>query len=66
MQITSSTKEATTLSGTVRIGGVSASYTVTTRIMDADPNAFSFTAITGADLGAYYTSNLVTLTGIEV
>ena len=41
------------------------SYTVTTKTPVTKPNAFSFTALTGATRGSYYTSNLVTLVGMD-
>lgn len=54
------TREATLL-----IGGVSATFTVTTRPDDTTPDAFSFTAVTDAAVGAEVTSEAITISGIN-
>ena len=52
---------------TVTCGGVSDTYTITTRSADEEPNAFTnaFTDVTGANPGTEYTSNTITISGLE-
>ena len=50
---------------TLLIGGVSATFTVTTRPDDTTPDAFSFTAVTDAAVGAEVTSEAITISGIN-
>ena len=47
------------------IGGVSQTFTVTTELTDTTPDAFSFTAVTGAALNANVTSTAITISGID-
>jgi hypothetical protein len=47
------------------IGGVSDTYTVTTRAADTTPNTFSFTDVTDAPISTTTTSNTVTVSGLE-
>lgn len=49
----------------LNIGGVVGTFTSTTRSPDTVPNAFSFTDATGALAGTLYTSNTITVTGLE-
>ncbi|WP_185906613.1 hypothetical protein [Teredinibacter haidensis] len=50
---------------TVTIGGVIESFTLTTIAEDTTPEAFSFSAVTDAALGATVSSNTVTITGLN-
>lgn len=64
---TSSASNSTAATVTLTIGGISATYTVTTLEAvqsDTTPNAFSFSHVTGAGLSETYTSNPITVTGI--
>ena len=54
------TREATLL-----IGGVRATFTVTTRPDDTTPDAFSFAAVTDAAVGSEVTSEAITISGIN-
>ncbi|HMS91810.1 MAG TPA: hypothetical protein PKC87_06300, partial [Candidatus Absconditabacterales bacterium] len=67
IQITSSSNYYTLRSGSLIIGTTSADFTVTTleQIIDNIPNNFSFDSITGAELNQVYTSNVITLTGMD-
>lgn len=47
------------------IGGVSGDFVITTRMLDTTPDAFTFTAATGAALSAVVTSNAITVAGID-
>lgn len=64
---TSSASNSVTVSSTVTIGGVSATYNVTTPAPppDTTPDAFSFTDVANASLATAYTSNSVTISGIN-
>jgi hypothetical protein len=64
VQHTSSGSFTTPIETILTIGSQSASYTSTTRALDTTPNAFSFTAVTGATPSTLYTSNLITLSGM--
>lgn len=69
VRTTSSSANSTAVTATLTIGGVSATYSVTTQAAvapsDTTPNAFSFTAVTGAALNTVYTSNSITVSGID-
>ena len=56
---------STGYSVTVTIGGVSDTYTATTRAADTTPNPFPFTDLSGQAATTVITSNTVTVTGIE-
>jgi len=47
------------------VGGVSATFTATTRSADTTPDAFQFAAMTGVPRNAWVSSAAVTLTGFE-
>lgn len=49
----------------INIGGVIGSFTTTTRAPVVNPNQFTFTDATGALAGTLYTSNTITVTGLE-
>jgi hypothetical protein len=51
-------------SATLNIGGVTASFMVTT-LADTAPDAFTFTPVIGAPLGVALNSNRITVTGIN-
>lgn len=57
---------SSTYTANVLVGSASASFGVTTRAADTTPNAFTFTAVTDADVTATVSSNIVTLAGFEV
>ena len=65
VRITASDQTNTPISATITVGGVSAMFSVTT-LADVTPDAFTFTAKTGAELNTEYTSDTVTLKGIDV
>jgi hypothetical protein len=55
-----------TAAGTVlTIGGVSGTFTVTTRAADTTPAAFTFTDVIDSTLVTVYTSNTITVSGID-
>ena len=64
VRLTASAVHSTTSSATVAVGGVSASFSVTTKA-DTTPEAFSFEPVTDAALDTVYTSNVITITGID-
>jgi hypothetical protein len=67
VRATSSGAYSTAVSVTLTIGGVSDTWTVTTRAEDADttPDAFSFTPASGLALSTLSTSNAITVAGIN-
>lgn len=62
---TASASFSTQVDVTVTIGGVNGIYSITTRAVDADPNAYSFTAASGVNPSTVNTSNTVTISGLE-
>lgn len=64
VRLTASAVHSTTSSATVTVGGVSASFSVTTKA-DTTPEAFSFEPVTDAALDTVYTSGAITVTGID-
>jgi hypothetical protein len=64
VRVTSSGSFSTAVNAVLTIGGVSDTYTVTT-LDDLVPDAFVFTDITGATLSTQYTSNQITVAGID-
>ncbi len=62
---TSTTAFNTNTVTSLNIGGVVGTFTSTTRSPDTTPNAFSFTDATNAFAGTTYTSNTITVTGLE-
>jgi hypothetical protein len=52
------------VSATLTIGGVSATFTVTTGTKDTAPDSFTFTDVTGAALNVAVESNSITVSGI--
>lgn len=65
VQVASSASASTAVTATLTIGGVAGSYQVTTRAVDATPNTFAFTSITGATPSTVYTSNSITVAGLD-
>ncbi len=65
VRVTASDKTNTAKAVTVTVGGVSATFNVTT-LVDITADAFSFTAVTGAELNKEYTSEAITVGGIDV
>ena len=57
---------ATPATATLSIGGVSGSFTATTRAALTLPDPFAFLAVTDAALSALVVSNPITVTGIEI
>jgi hypothetical protein len=62
---TSSSSFSTTTMTTLTIGGVSGTFSVTTRPADTTPDAFSFTSQTNVALNTFIVSNAITVSGIE-
>ncbi|TJY59411.1 hypothetical protein E4T66_13535 [Sinimarinibacterium sp. CAU 1509] len=56
----------TTVQAQIDVGGVSAGFSVTTRSADGAPDPFAFAPVTNAQLGRTYTSNSVTISGIDL
>src|SRR5574343_409541 len=64
VRLTSSAVCTTAVGVTLTVGGISDVYTVTTKL-DNTPNAFTFTDKTGAEVSTQYTSNQITVAGIN-
>jgi hypothetical protein len=62
---TSSSAFSTQITVTAVIGGVTGTYDITTLSADSTPNAYSFSTQAGATFSTVYTSNTVTITGLE-
>ncbi len=65
-RITAATSTATVSGATVTIGGVSSTFTVTTRAAIALAGPIDFTAVVDAERSTVFTSNTVTITALEV
>ncbi len=61
----SSTTHSTQVSATLTVGTFSDAFDITTIAADITPNAFSFIDVTNAEVDTSYTSNTVTITGIN-
>lgn len=64
IRLTAPAANSTSASAQITVGGVTATFTVTTKA-DTTPDAFAFTAQTNAALNTEYTSNTITVTGID-
>jgi hypothetical protein len=62
---TSSAGFNTATNCTLTVGGVSDTFTVTTEVQDTTPNAFSFTDKSGAEPSTQYSSDTLTISGIN-
>lgn len=62
---TSSGSYSTAVNVTLTVGGVSDTYTITTRAADVTPNAFTFTDQSGVGTITLITSNSVTMAGMD-
>lgn len=56
---------STARSTTLNLNGVTDTWTVTTRAANTTPNAFSFNNVSSASTATQYTSNTITVSGIE-
>jgi subtilisin-like proprotein convertase family protein len=65
VSLTASQGFSTAASATLTIGGVSATYTITTRVKDSTPNDFNFTNVTNLAINTDTTSNVVVLSGFD-
>ncbi len=65
IKLTSSASINTSTQAALTIGGIAATFSVTTVLPDTTPDAFSFTPITNAALSAAVTSNAITVSGIN-
>lgn len=66
VRITSSSANATAVAAVLNVGGVTAAFTVTTAVAtDTTPDAFVFTDVSGATPATQYTSNAITVAGIN-
>ena len=65
VELLSSMQFSSVASAVLTIGGVTASFVVTTRAQDFTPDAFRFTPQTGVETGTIITSNIATITGID-
>jgi hypothetical protein len=66
VRVTSSAQFETAVNAVLTVGGVSATFTATTRSADTTPDAFQFAPMTGVPRNAWATSGVVTLTGFEI
>src|SRR5690349_6852713 len=66
VQHVSSASYNTAVQTVLTINNQSGTFTSTTRIQDIIPNAFSFTAITGAEPSSTYLSNSIVVSGMDV
>ena len=64
-EVIASSQTSTAATATITIGGVAGSFTVTTSATDTVPDSFSFTPVFNAKTDSAYTSNEVTITGIN-
>jgi hypothetical protein len=66
VRLTSSSSGSTSTSTTLTVSGVSATFTVTTRIpaIDTIPNQFTFTDVSNQSLSSTIASNTITLSGM--
>lgn len=62
---TSSSSYSSNVNVDVNIGGQTDTYTITTRAVDTTPDAFSFTSVYNASTSTSYTSNTVTIYGLD-
>ncbi len=65
VRATSSAAFSSGVTATVTIGGVNGSYTINTRAADTTPGAYSFTSQSNVEPSTSYTSNTVTVSGLE-
>jgi subtilisin-like proprotein convertase family protein len=65
VRATSSNAFNTPVNVVLTIGGVTRTFTITTRQADTTPDAFSFTPVPGATPNIFIFSNPVTITGID-
>ena len=65
LRATSPATYETTRTVTVTVGTVSVQWTITTRVKDTTPNAFSFAAISDAELATGYASESAVVTGMD-
>lgn len=65
VRVTASDKTNTAKSATITVGGVSATFSVTT-LADVTPADFTLAPVTNAALGATVTSTTVTLSGFDI
>lgn len=63
VRLLSSSSYNTGVSGTITVGGVADTYTVTTMVADTVPTAFTFTDVTGAGWSVWAVSDAVTIAG---
>ena len=64
-EVIASSQTSTAATATITIGGVAGTFTVTTSATDTVPDSFSFTPVFNAKTDSAYTSNQVTITGIN-
>ncbi|MBL8470958.1 MAG: PKD domain-containing protein [Rhodocyclaceae bacterium] len=65
VRLLTSSSGSTTRSATLTVGGVSATFSVTTGGGDTDPNAFSFTSVNNVAVATVVTSSTATIGGIN-
>jgi len=66
VRVTSSAQFATAVNAVLTIGGVSATFTASTRNADTTPDAFQFQHIADVTPNMAVSSNAVTITGIDI
>lgn len=66
VRLTSSSLNSTTSTATLTVWGVSETYSVTTLVADMTPDAFTFSSVSDANIGTSYTSNVITVTWLNV
>ena len=65
VKVTASATPNTATQAVLTIGGVAGTFSATTVLADTTPDAFSFTAVTGAALNSSVTSPAITISGIN-
>ena len=66
VRVTSSADFATAVNAVLTIGGISATFSATTRNADTTPDAFQFQDLANVTPNITASSNVVTITGIEI
>lgn len=65
VRVTTSGSFNTGVSTTLTVGGVSDTFTATTRSVDTTPNPFTFTDVSSVPISTLETSNTVTMSGMD-
>ncbi|MGH1542041.1 MAG: S8 family serine peptidase [Arenicella sp.] len=66
VSITAADTPATTNEAILTIGDNSENYSVTTELLDTEPDFFTFESVTSSEINTAFTSNTITVSGINV